>query len=789
MFTSLVYSAPYIKFNPPLPSSVCNGEKINITYEGIADTSLSYANAVKCVFDGYFDVSFDIMVMEYDPGSYDDQISRSDRWGKTYDCQTVNLAWPNPTSTFNDVDLSLQAGGAEGDTIEVYIEAVNDCTGCGIKDVSNSAVDVDILYNCDCLSGSCCYTSSRPYTYKPSGSQPIGYTDNYVCSGDNTPIGTNWVYKTDYYCDGVSSSAKYKNTLVDTCGPCEYCTPGDSTCNYYDSSTVCGTEDCDYLDTTCRDYNDKDRHCNGAGTCLSPSCDSYTNKPKHTSCGTGKECDGSGNCITCTSHHHSGCYDNDVYWYDKCDNLQEKKDECGEDSCSSIWTYYCDGYDLMKKRWCFDRGCMDNGCYNSAWEDKEYIKTCAHGCEEGGPQGAQCREICYQDSDCGSESRYNPHCGSDGNIYMTYQIPHCGNPGNQNSYCYYNEEDRLVEHCQFGCTNGNCNSPPCTDQCSYGQTRCNGDYSQTCGNYDSNICLEWPSSTSGDGNEFCTYGCHDYDGKCQDEMACFLDSDCGWVEWLHSIMCKNGDVWMVGDGPRCINPGTPEAYCDSTSYWGSRKKQECGEDYTTYSNDYCLYGNVYYDTTWHNHGCTTAGGPHCYSTTTEIPEVLKKECINGCTNGQCNEDKSMNFNINLNQGWNLISFPLNLTSKLIKDVSKNINFKSIFSYGSWHYYFNETHNNFKIINESKGYWINSLGNQILTIEGTKFDSLNIPSKKGSNLIGYPSLNEKAISTLLKNVKVYTYNNSKWYSYDSNRPPQLNTLDKFTPGYGYWVKIP
>jgi len=70
-------------------------------------------------------------------------------------------------------------------------------------------------------------------------------------------------------------------------------------------------------------------------------------------------------------------------------------------------------------------------------------------------------------------------------------------------------ESRVKEHCgSKGCSNGKCNSAPsCTSECSSGQARCNGSSLQTCGNYDADSCLEWPSSTSGNGNQNCQYGC------------------------------------------------------------------------------------------------------------------------------------------------------------------------------------------------------------------------------------------------------------------------------------------
>jgi len=143
------------------------------------------------------------------------------------------------------------------------------------------------------------------------------------------------------------------------------------------------------------------------------------------------------------------------------------------------------------------------------------------------------------------------------------------------------------------------------------------------------------------------------------------------------------------------------------------------------------------------------------------------------------------FTINLLTGWNLISFPINLTNKLVKDVFRNINFESIFSYGSWLYYFNESEHNFNIINESKGYWVNSLGDQILTIEGTEFESPEIPLKEGWNLVGYPYLEEKDVSDLFENKGIYSYNGD-WSSYIPNRT--FNSLTTMKPGSGYLVNV-
>lgn len=115
------------------------------------------------------------------------------------------------------------------------------------------------------------------------------------------------------YCHGCPKPA---------CGTClyAYCPSTSSPYCINSNSTVnCGTQDCNYLDSECREYNDKPRYCDGHGMCMNPDCDSYSNKPTGTQCGTsyydyscpwsnntdsdtGKrlhafQCDGQGECI------------------------------------------------------------------------------------------------------------------------------------------------------------------------------------------------------------------------------------------------------------------------------------------------------------------------------------------------------------------------------------------------------------------------------------------------------------------------------------------------------------
>ena len=145
------------------------------------------------------------------------------------------------------------------------------------------------------------------------------------------------------------------------------------------------------------------------------------------------------------------------------------------------------------------------------------------------------------------------------------------------------------------------------------------------------------------------------------------------------------------------------------------------------------------------------------------------------------------YQIPLNSGYSLISFPLDLSNKQISSVFASNPIQSIFTYDNgWKYYYNATRNNFITINESFGYWVKSLNNQTLTITGNEFTSSNIQLKQGWNLVGYKELNQKTITASnWQNYTVLTYVNSSWLSYAPNKTNSLTTI---TPGKGYWVRI-
>jgi len=99
--------------------------------------------------------------------------------------------------------------------------------------------------------------------------------------------------------------------------------------------------------------------CNGCGSCGSGSCNGYSN------------------------HSYSQCYDEDVYWYCSNNIKNDKKEECGSDSCDQ-WTNYCSSGNVYKKRNCYDRGCNNAACFSTSKAESEFVENCSSlGCENG----------------------------------------------------------------------------------------------------------------------------------------------------------------------------------------------------------------------------------------------------------------------------------------------------------------------------------------------------------------------------------------------------------------------
>ena len=132
----------------------------------------------------------------------------------------------------------------------------------------------------------------------------------------------------------------------------------------------------------------------------------------------------------------------------------------------------------------------------------------------------------------------------------------------------------------------------------------------------------------------------------------------------------------------------------------------------------------------------------------------------------------------LSKGWNLISIPLELENNSVDYLFNKTNI-TIYGYKNNSFFVPEE------IDNKLGYWVKLNESYNITLIGTEVENATVDLSNGWNLLSCPYLEEKNISKLFDDAIVYMYNDSKWYSYDSNRTS--NTLTKLKPGYGYWVK--
>ena len=143
----------------------------------------------------------------------------------------------------------------------------------------------------------------------------------------------------------------------------------------------------------------------------------------------------------------------------------------------------------------------------------------------------------------------------------------------------------------FNCGNSSSNNGSCTDECSSGTKQCSGNGYQTCGNYDSDSCLEWSTVTACGTGETCSNG--DCSVACTDECSSGTkqcsgngyqtcgnyDSD-SCLEW--------GTVTACGSGEACSN-GSCAPTCSNECSSGSKECYQFGyRDCGNYDSDVCL---------------------------------------------------------------------------------------------------------------------------------------------------------------------------------------------------------
>jgi parallel beta-helix repeat protein len=158
------------------------------------------------------------------------------------------------------------------------------------------------------------------------------------------------------------------------------------------------------------------------------------------------------------------------------------------------------------------------------------------------------------------------------------------------------------------------------------------------------------------------------------------------------------------------------------------------------------------------------------------------------------------YNIPLQEGWNLISLPVRQFnwsfSSVLESVAGKYDYIQTYNTSNpsspWETYapFKPASvNNLNSMNHFRSYWVHITEPGItLTVKGDKFGStLSLPLKAGWNLVGYPSLTPKSISVALAGTG---YDSVE--GYNASDPYRTSVLDgsyMMKPGEGYWVHVP
>ncbi len=306
----------------------------------------------------------------------------------------------------------------EGNTL---IECKLGSDGC-LDKTTTSCVDTNICtsdacslvgvsgYQCthSILTGTRCDTDGDICTDQICSSTGtcVTTTKSNCCTSPSTcPTGTSCQTRTctSNVC-GLSTITSCINTISDGCCPsgCTYLNDKDCTCT--PTKTTCSALDCGNIPNGCPGTYINCGGCDtGEGTCINYRC-------------------------TCESEASTGCYDNDVYYFDSCGKVEtsNKFDECSDtDSCTND---YCSGGSCVNEYICdctSDSQCNDNDpCTN----DRCSSGYCSYTQKSCGTDGDGCCQpgCTYpNDQDCSPPKEGCP----DGIINQGWEECDCGTDG------------------------------------------------------------------------------------------------------------------------------------------------------------------------------------------------------------------------------------------------------------------------------------------------------------------------------------------------------------------------
>jgi len=113
-------------------------------------------------------------------------------------------------------------------------------------------------------------------------------------------------------------------------------------------------------------------------------------------------------------------------------------------------------------------------------------------------------------------------------------------------------------------------------------------------------------------------------------INCINNNDCGMTGFFGDEYCMDEDVYKDFQDSICKNPGTKQSYCDVSIT--PTFLIDCGEDICNdFGDDYCFEGDVYHSRACFDNTCNSGA---CYSIPF-IDKELVEECNLGCFDGEC----------------------------------------------------------------------------------------------------------------------------------------------------------
>jgi len=191
-------------------------------------------------------------------------------------------------------------------------------------------------------------------------------------------------------------------------------------------------------------------------------------------------------------------------------------------------------------------------------------------------------------------------------------------------------------YCPYRCNSATnaCNPPPCTDECSLGFPQCyNNNTVETCGNYDSDSCLEW-GFTSCSSEQSCVEGmCQTTCGLCSGgQTRCVDSSHYQYCVWLYTNCSGWGGDNGGGSSNYCAyGCNFITNSCNSAPIISCYKNSDCGSE-GLFGNPYCSGNNLTQN--YVAHTCNNPGTLQSFCTSQSFSRV-NETCRYGCSNGVC----------------------------------------------------------------------------------------------------------------------------------------------------------